>query len=236
MELLRKHPHPHIVQYRGCIVKRGRITGIALNRYHQTLERRLEDRERKFDTNSCFQTIFSAIEHLHSLGLAHNDLSPMNIMVDQEDRSFLIDFGSCQPFGADLITIGTPGWMEDYFMTSAKSHDEFSLRKLRNWLVDMPAGRYEKPSYPDIPIEEPTWSSVSLDTMSTSYVYYLISHDYLYLLDSVVVPCRLFIHDPILLYVISLYGSFSSFGRILFRLFSMLQLALDWLGWSIRKC
>jgi serine/threonine protein kinase len=154
MELLKVHPHPHIARYYGCIVNRGRITGIVLDRYHQTLERRLEDRERKFDADLCFRSISSAIGHLHSLGFAHNDLNPMNIMVDQADKSFLIDFGSCQPFGADLITIGTPGWMEDYFMTSEKSHDEFSLAKLQNWLVEMPAGKYKKPSYPNPEMEE----------------------------------------------------------------------------------
>jgi serine/threonine protein kinase len=148
MELVKERPHPHIVHYHGCIVNRGRILSIVLDRYHQTLERRREDRGRGFNADLCFKSIRSAIKHLHSLGLAHNDLNPMNIMVDREDTPFLIDFGSCRPFGASLISTGTLGWMEDEFVTSEKSHDEFSLRKLQSWLVDMPAGNYERRSYP----------------------------------------------------------------------------------------
>lgn len=137
MELLKDHPHPNIVRYHGSIAKRGRIVGLVLDRYGQTLERRVEESEREFDADLCFKSIMSAVEHLHVLGLAHNDLCPMNIMIDENDKPFLIDFGSCQPFGGKLITAGTPGWMEDYFTTSEKSHDQFSLAKIQSWLAKM---------------------------------------------------------------------------------------------------
>jgi serine/threonine protein kinase len=158
MELLKNNPHPHIVSYHGCIIRDDYIIGIALDKYHTTLERRLEDRdqyERNFDTESCFKAIESAIKHLHSLGLAHNDINPMNVMVDNEDTTFLIDFGSCQPFGADLITTGTPGWMEDELsMTSKISNDEFALAKLRSWFADVLTGTVKKPEYPEPSPEE----------------------------------------------------------------------------------
>ena len=137
MELLKDHPHANIVRYHGTIVKRGRIVGLVLDRYCQTLERRLKESERIFDADLCFKSITSAVDHLHLLGLAHNDLCPMNIMVDENDESFLIDFGSCRPFGDELITGGTPGWMEDYFNTSRKGHDQFSLAKIQSWLAEM---------------------------------------------------------------------------------------------------
>jgi serine/threonine protein kinase len=53
----------------------------------------------------------SAIKHLHSHGLAHNNLTSSNIMVNKEGIPVLIDFGECQPIGSHLKYIrGTPGW------------------------------------------------------------------------------------------------------------------------------
>jgi serine/threonine protein kinase len=141
LEHLKCHPHPNIGQYRGCVMNRGHIVGNALKRYYQTLERRVKD-GRKFDGNLRSESVSSAIQHLHSLGYAHNDLNPTNITVDQEDKPFLIDFGSCQPFGEDLITTGTRGWMEDeWSMTSKKPQGKFFLDRLRSWLVSIPAGK-----------------------------------------------------------------------------------------------
>lgn len=45
----------------------------------------------------------------------------------------LIDFGSCQPFGHRLQSLGTRGWYEELFNTSEKKHDTYSLGKLREW-------------------------------------------------------------------------------------------------------
>jgi hypothetical protein len=46
----------------------------------------------------------------------------------------LIDFGSYQPFGKRLQSLGTRGWYEELFFTSEKKHDEYSLGKLRQWM------------------------------------------------------------------------------------------------------
>lgn len=34
-------------------------------------------------------------------------------MVNKHDEPIIIDYGSCQPFGMDLITAGTPGWVDE---------------------------------------------------------------------------------------------------------------------------
>lgn len=134
LEQLLKKPHPNIVRYRGCLIKRGRIVGIILDRYSMTLNQRLENGTRGFNVQKCMREITSAVYHLHSFGLAHNDLTPMNIMVDERDASILVDFGSCQPFGRKLITAGTPGWIDEDFTHSAEDHDVTALRKLQTWL------------------------------------------------------------------------------------------------------
>jgi serine/threonine protein kinase len=71
-----------------------------------------------FDVEDCTNNITSATQHIHSLGLAHNDLSPWNVMIDSNNNPIIIGFGSCQPFGNQLIATGTPGWMEEDFSPS----------------------------------------------------------------------------------------------------------------------
>ncbi|KAH8707151.1 serine/threonine-protein kinase-like protein [Phaeosphaeriaceae sp. PMI808] len=133
-ELLLENPHPNIIRYHGCLVERGRIVGIVLDQYPMTLKQRLENGMRDLDVKECMSKITSAVRHLHTLGLAHNDLTPMNIMVDKHDKPVIIDFGSCQPFGCKLITAGTPGWIEQDFAHSAQGHDDYAVGRLQTWL------------------------------------------------------------------------------------------------------
>jgi serine/threonine protein kinase len=134
LERLQHDPHPNIIRYHGCLIRRSRIVGIVLDRHPMTLEQRLRDDMRHLDVETFMSKITSAVGHIHALALAHNDLTPMNIMVDENDTPFIIDFGSCQPFGCELITAGTPGWINEDFAHSAQDHDEFALGKLRTWL------------------------------------------------------------------------------------------------------
>ncbi|KAI0009579.1 kinase-like protein [Xylariaceae sp. FL0662B] len=106
-ERIAKAPHPNIVRYHGCRIRNGRLTSI----------------------------LESAVHHLHSLGLAHNDLAPPNIMVSGGREPILIDFSSCQPFGKRLMQGGTAGWRDDEpFSFSDKQHDLVALELLRKWI------------------------------------------------------------------------------------------------------
>jgi serine/threonine protein kinase len=133
LELLKRNPHPNIDSYHGCLIERGRIVGFVLDRYPLTLEERLKHSAEKIDIETCMNKIVSAVNHLHSLGLAHNDLTPMNIMVDKNDSPVLTDFGSCGPFGARLITAGTPGLIDEDYIISGVPFDRHALMKIRTW-------------------------------------------------------------------------------------------------------
>ena len=84
--------------------------------------------------------IEAAVSHLHSLGLAHNDLNPSNVVLDKSNEPILIDFGSCRPFGRELVSTGTPGWVDEDFTTSEKEHDLKALPKIRKWLDNVCQG------------------------------------------------------------------------------------------------
>ncbi|SCV33748.1 uncharacterized protein FFB14_04672 [Fusarium fujikuroi] len=87
----------------------------------------------KSDKPRFLEAFESAVHHIHSLGLAHNDINPHNIVV-KDAMPVLIDFGSCQPVGQRLQSLGTEGWYEEVFFTSEKKHDAYSLNKLREWI------------------------------------------------------------------------------------------------------
>lgn len=79
----------------------------------------------------------SALRHLHSIGWAHNDVNPGNIMVSDAGEAILVDFGSCRKIGDKMgPSRGTPGWSEydDDYTLSKASHDLHGLEKIRSWL------------------------------------------------------------------------------------------------------
>lgn len=140
MEQISKSTHPKIIRYHGCRVRRGRITAILLERLDQTLTQYVSTPNfQQLDKIKFSEALESAVDHLHSLGLAHNDINPDNIMV-KDGMPVLIDFGSSQPFGKRLQSLGTKGWYEELFFTSEKKHDTYSLNKLREWLQSRAEG------------------------------------------------------------------------------------------------
>ena len=42
--------------------------------------------------------ILKIIQHLHSTGLLHRDIKPANILIDEENRPYLVDFGLAKKF------------------------------------------------------------------------------------------------------------------------------------------
>lgn len=135
MEKVSKLGHPNIIKYHGCRVRRGRVTAIFLERLDQTLHQYLATKGCDFEPVKFCEAVESAVASLHSLGLAHNDINPHNIML-KDGMPVLIDFGSCQTFGTRLQSLGTEGWFEEDFYTSEREHDVYSLNKLREFLQE----------------------------------------------------------------------------------------------------
>lgn len=134
-EILKANPHPNIAAYIGCVVTNGRIQGICLKRYKMTLDERLQD-TKAFDRDACLREIELGIRHLHSLGLIHNDINPANIMVDDCDRSVIIDFDASYHHGEKLgLKAGTWGWFIAGTEFARYENDFFGLAKLREYML-----------------------------------------------------------------------------------------------------
>lgn len=138
MEMLSQHTHPNVIHYHGCRVRRGHIVGLVLDRHPNTLAQYLKSKPGLVHKEPLMHGLESAIRHLHTLGWAHNDLNPRNILVDDTKTAVLIDFGSAREIRAKLGTSRrTKGWIDgeikDYH-TSDDRHDLFALDKIRAWL------------------------------------------------------------------------------------------------------
>ncbi|KAJ6127724.1 hypothetical protein N7471_008941 [Penicillium samsonianum] len=149
-EVLRRHPHPNIATYYGCREENGRATGLCFKRYKETLwgkvnpewlsknKFRASGREQVDDSlKHNFHAILEGIEHLHSLGLVHNDINPSNIMFDEHGVSVNIDFGSCRKIGESLETSGagqTGGWHDPENGLVLEKNDLDAFGELKTWL------------------------------------------------------------------------------------------------------
>jgi serine/threonine protein kinase len=152
-ELLRKHPHPNIAAYHGCLETRGRVSGLCFERYTSTLAEKVNPEHLNklhfvsngrplVDQASMRQAlagIREGIRHLHSLGLVHNDITPANIMLKEDDTWVIIDFDSCRTVGEALRsesggTKRTYGWHDPEVATAVEKNDLDALAELETWL------------------------------------------------------------------------------------------------------
>jgi serine/threonine protein kinase len=142
-EILKLQPHPNIAEYMGCKAQDGRISGICLKQYVQSLRQRLNPghlNKRAFARSVCLDArwcsgiiegIRKGLEHLHALGFVHNDLTPSNVMLDERDTAIIIDFGSCRRIGEDLRGVGrTYEWYDDDIQTARPSNDLDALAEI----------------------------------------------------------------------------------------------------------
>jgi serine/threonine protein kinase len=86
---------------------------MAFKKHEVTLQYRFKNDSNSFDIVACMKGIRAGIEHLHSFGFAHNNLNLMDIALDSNYNTIILDFGSCRQFGEQLFSTGTYGWIEE---------------------------------------------------------------------------------------------------------------------------
>lgn len=132
-EILKKHPHPNIAHFYGCIVQDKRLKGLCFKKYTMTLSQAVRESV-SLGTDAILRGIEAGINHLHNLGLVHNDLNPSNIMIDGQ-APVIIDFDSCKAEGTTLgIKGGTLGWDTCDTNLSERENDLKALLKIRAFL------------------------------------------------------------------------------------------------------
>lgn len=76
LELLKNRPHPNIIRYHACQVLRRRVMGLVLDKHEIVLIYHFRDGGVIADVDGFMDDIRAGIEHLHNIGMAHNDLNP----------------------------------------------------------------------------------------------------------------------------------------------------------------
>ncbi|KAI6262869.1 hypothetical protein MCOR34_011955 [Pyricularia oryzae] len=158
-ETLKKHPHPNVATYHGCLVSEGLVTGLCFTRYPQTLAGKLnpdslnksefmkmEDfaAARKLAAENCLAGIEAGIRHLHALNIVHNDLNPANIAMTEDGVPVNIDFDSSSAPGAALDGIKrTRGWYDRKDKVARTDNDLKALLELRVWLSGSSPEEYQ---------------------------------------------------------------------------------------------
>jgi serine/threonine protein kinase len=94
---------------------------------------------------ACLSGILAGIRRLHSLGLVHNDITPSNIMFDDDGTPVLIDFDSCRQVGELLRhteTKRTHEWHDPDVKTALEKNDLDAFAEVQTWLFGSTADEF----------------------------------------------------------------------------------------------
>ena len=91
--------NPNVVTVRDYFKANG--TAYLVMNYHEgvNLNEFLEKRGGKITVDhalNLFNPLFDALKEIHATGILHRDISPDNLLVDNDDQVILIDFGSAR--------------------------------------------------------------------------------------------------------------------------------------------
>lgn len=110
--------HPHIVRVFGTVAQSTRAF-LVMERVDGTSLGDLIHTRTEFHSAmvaSIGVQLCDALGYAHAEGVVHRDVTPGNVLITEDDRAMLLDFGIARSRGDTLITrhgeiLGTPGFM-----------------------------------------------------------------------------------------------------------------------------
>lgn len=84
---------------------------------------------------NVIEGVRKGLEHIHGLGIVHDDLNPANIMFDDDDVPKITGFGSCRRVGGGLDDAGRKyEWHDEENQANDISNDLEALAEISAWL------------------------------------------------------------------------------------------------------
>jgi serine/threonine protein kinase len=165
------HPgHPRIPEVYGYFVEDPDQYLVMKYIEGESLERRLERLNHPLsetDVVRCATGVTDALIYLHSRRpqpVIHRDIKPANIIVDPEDRVWLVDFGLARAAGSKgarvmlaggkTVAAGTPGYtpLEQWQMQPSTKSDIYALGATMHHLLTARDPRDRFSSFPELDI------------------------------------------------------------------------------------
>jgi serine/threonine protein kinase len=166
------HPgHPRIPEVYGYFVEGADQYLVMKYIEGESLERRLErlkDPLSEAEVIFCAAEVADALIYLHSRKpqpVIHRDIKPANIIVDPEDRVWLVDFGLAKAAtssgarvmmaGGKTVAAGTPGYtpLEQWQMQPSTRSDIYALGATMHHLLTARDPRDRFSSFPELDME-----------------------------------------------------------------------------------
>jgi serine/threonine protein kinase len=163
--------HPHIPEVYGYFVEGGDQFLVMKYIEGESLERRVDRLKRplsEVEVVRCAAEVANALVYLHSRKpqpVVHRDIKPANIIVDPEDRVWLVDFGLAQAStssgarvmlaGGKTVAAGTPGYtpLEQWQMQASSKSDVYALGATMHHLLTGQDPRDRFTSFPDLSLD-----------------------------------------------------------------------------------
>jgi serine/threonine protein kinase len=160
--------HPHIVP----VYDFGAVGGVLYVVMRYLPGGTLAQRLKRFglpslaDTADLLNQIASALDYAHKNGVVHRDIKPANILLDEEGRAYLADFGIARLLntaGTTITTgIGTPAYMAPEQFTGGTIEPRTDIYALGVMLYVMTVGK--------LPFEADSQLGVAYQHINTSPV------------------------------------------------------------------
>ena len=163
--------HPHIPEVYGYFVEGGDQFLVMKYIEGESLERRLVRLKRPLseaEVVRCIGEVANALVYLHSRKpqpVIHRDIKPANIIVDPEDRVWLVDFGLARAStgsgarvmlaGGKTVAAGTPGYtpLEQWQMQASTRSDVYALGATMHHLLTGHDPRDRFTSFPELSLD-----------------------------------------------------------------------------------
>jgi eukaryotic-like serine/threonine-protein kinase len=141
--------HPNVVQVFDYGTEAGRPFLVMQYVAGGTLQSRDGDGARDLDVERLARDLLDAIAHIHAAGLVHRDIKPANVLLDEDGRPRITDFGIAQPRDATSLTrtgtvLGTAAYLAPEVLAGAPATPRSDLYSCGTLLAQ--AARADEPA------------------------------------------------------------------------------------------